>query len=111
MSAFTVGNPTKVSLGDIKSAIVDVAGSASYDTAGSLVDLSGIFPSKVHGVKVIAVSPHGSDKYRAVYIPGASNAPALGKLKVRDLTAASDAEVTSTTDLSATTFTLEVLGA
>jgi hypothetical protein len=110
MSANTVGTPTRVTLGDLKRAIIDVTGTASYDTNGSLIDLSATFPSKVLGASVIATSPHASDKYRVMFIPGTSDGPTLGKLKIRDLSAASDAEVASTTDLSGTTFRLEVVG-
>lgn len=110
MSAATPATATRVTLGDIKRAIIDVTGPASYDTNGSLIDLSATFPSKVLGVTVIATSPHASDKYRAMFIPGASDGPTLGKLKIRDLSAASDAEVASTTDLSGTTFRIEAVG-
>jgi hypothetical protein len=110
MSAATPGTPTRTTLGDLKRAVIDTLGPASYDTGGSLIDLSATFPSKVLGVTVIAVSPHASDKYYVTFIPGASDGPALGKLKIRDLSAASDAEVSSTTDLSATTFRIEAIG-
>jgi hypothetical protein len=110
MSANTAATPTRVTLGDLKRAVIDVTGTASYDTGGSLIDLSATFPSKVLGATVIATSPHASDKYRVMFIPGASDGAALGKLKIRDLSAASDAEVSSTTDLSATTFRIEAVG-
>lgn len=102
-----------------KRAVITATLSASYDTGGSLIDLSsanaimlagnGGFVT-VSGVEMVGVSPHASDKYRIAFIPGAALGPALGKLKIRDLSAASDAEVSSTTDLSATTVTLVVYG-
>ncbi len=92
----------------MKKALVTITGSASYDAGGSLIDLSSIFPSKVYGAKVVAVSPHGSDIYAVNFIRGAGDGPALGKLKVRDLTASSDAEASG--DLHTTTWTLEVAG-
>jgi hypothetical protein len=117
MSAHTLAsNPRTEILGSLKKAIVTVTGSASYDTGGSTLDLSSIFPSKVYGARVIAVTPHASDKYREAYIAGSSNNPATGKIKLRNLatvttgTPGSVDEVASTTDLSGTTFTLEVTG-
>lgn len=92
----------------IKKAVVTIAGSASYDAGGSIIDLSSLFPSKVYGAAHVAVSPHGSAKYHLAFVPGASNGPALGKVKIHDVTAASGAEASG--DLSATTFTLEVTG-
>jgi DNA polymerase-3 subunit beta len=57
-----------------------------------------------------AVSLAASDKYRLAFVPGASYSPSTGLLKARDLSAASDAEVSSTTDLSGTTWVLELVG-
>jgi hypothetical protein len=111
MSAHTLASsPVVESLVGLKKAVVTVTGCTSYETGGSALDLSSIFKSKVYGISRIGTDPHGSDKYALTYVPAASNAPATGKIKIRDLTAASDAEVTSTTDLSATTWTLEVTG-
>lgn len=94
--------------GGIKTVILTLAGSASYDAGGSVADLSSHFVSKVYGVKVLAVSPHGSAKYLAAFVPGASYAVATGKVKLHDVTAASGAEASG--DLSATTWTLEATG-
>ena len=117
MSAHTLASTLRVEiLGSLKKALVTVTGSASYDTGGSTIDLSSIFPSKVYGARIIAVTPHASDKYLASYIAGSSNNPATGKLKFRNLatvttgTPGSVDEAASTLDLSATTFTLEVDG-
>jgi hypothetical protein len=106
---------------------LSVTGSASYDTNGSTLDLSSantdfvaLDPmaqfTRVDGVSVIGVNPHGSDKYVAAYVRAASGAPATGKLKVRDLTSVTTGtpgnvgEVSSTADLSGTTFFVEVIG-
>ena len=94
---------------------------ASYDTNGSPLDLSssnttltGLNPmaafTRVDGVNFIGVNPHGSAKYQPAYVRAASGAPATGTIKAHDVTASSGAEVSSTTDLSATTFFVEVFG-
>lgn len=92
----------------IKMALVTFTGSASYDAGGSLLDLSSVFPSKVYGLAQTAVSPHGSAKYQPTFVRGASDGPALGKVKIHDITASSGAEASG--DLSATTFTALVFG-
>lgn len=92
----------------MKVALVTVTGSASYDAGGSILDLSTIFPSKVYGAVQAAVSPHGSAKYQLAFVPGASQGPALGKIKIIDATTDPGAEASG--DLSATTFTLVVFG-
>lgn len=92
----------------IKVAVVTFTGSASYDAGGSILDLSTLFPSKVYGLVQAAVSPHGSAKYQPVFVRGASDGPALGKVKIHDITASSGAEASG--DLSATTFTAIAIG-
>lgn len=92
----------------IKAALVTFTGSASYDAGGSLLDLSSVFPSKVYGLAQMAVSPHGSAKYQPAFVRGASDGPALGKVKIHDVTASSGAEASG--DLSATTFTAIAIG-
>jgi len=106
MSAFTFTDTSDVlhvQNGDLKTALVNVTGSASYDTGGSLVDLSAYF-TKVRGAHAISASGAALSKYKFTFIPGASDGAALGKLKVNDVTAASGAEVSNTTDLSAGTY-------
>lgn len=114
MSAFTLGTVLKESIdkGGFKRVLVEVAGTASYDTHGSVLNASSIGPgfSKLHGVNVMSVSLAASDKYRLAFVPGASYSPSTGLLKVRDLSAASDAEVAGSTDLSGTTWVLELVG-
>lgn len=100
-----------------KRCLVTATLSAAYDAGGSLIDLSsanavmlagnGGFVT-VSGVQVVAVSPHGSYRYFASFVPGASLGPALGKIKLQDTGVDPCAEPTG--DLSATTVTLEVYG-
>ena len=94
-----------------------VAGTASYDTGGSLLDLSiatlGVDNgfAVVHGVSVIGVAAAASDRFQPTYVRAASGAAATGKLKVRDADdATAMAEVGSTDDLSSHTFIIEVTG-
>lgn len=124
MSAFTVTAVKSVIVGGPgaqKRAIIQCTGTASYDTGGSVLNLASTnttltgFNNEaaftyVHGVSVVNVDTAASDKYRLQYLGAAAFAPATGVIKCRDLSAASDAEVSSTTDLSATTWTLEVFG-
>lgn len=111
MSAFTFASTdvTNLAIGDTKIATITVTGTASYDTGGSTIDLSAYF-TKVHGAQVISASAAALSKYKFTFLPGSSFAAASGKLKVNDVTAASGAEVSSTTDLSAGTYTLLVVG-
>lgn len=131
MGAFTVTGVLGCSTGDIgrgKRVVLTATGPASYDTNGSLIDLSSVnttltgFVSdaamvRVTGVKVVGVSPAASDRYHCTYIPAALGAPATGLIKVRDLDTTGSGstdgviQVASTTDLSGTTFYLEVTGA
>lgn len=86
---------------------------ASYDTGGSVIDLSAVTGggfTKVYGLARLGVSPAASDKYHLSFVPAASYAAATPVVKIRDLSAASDAEVASTTDLSGTTVVVEVTG-
>lgn len=90
-----------------KTATFTAVAPASYDAGGSVIDLSSHF-TLVHGVEVIGQPTHGNDKYYATFIPAAAYAPSTGKLKIRDLTAASDAEASG--DLSAVSFVVRVTG-
>lgn len=124
MSAFTITSVRSVHVGGMgaqKRAVIECTGPASYDTNGSVIDLSSANTvltglnnesafTAVRGVARLGVSPHASDKYMPAFVPGASGSPSTGTIKLRDLSAASDAEVASTTDLSATTFVFEVCG-
>lgn len=112
MSAFTYTAATAEkarSVGEIKTIILTIVGPTSYDTAGSVLDLSDLF-TKVYGIEIIGVGAAASSKYKGTFIPAASDAAATGKIKMNDITAASGAEVTSTTDLSALSFTVRATG-
>jgi hypothetical protein len=92
-------------------AVITAVGPASYDAGGSTIDLSSLAGggfSKVYGVKLIGQPTAASDRYQLTFITAASYGAATGKLKVRDINAASDAEASG--DLSAVTFVLEVTG-
>lgn len=102
-----------------KEAIILLTCSASYDAAGSTINLStsgnlGV----VHGfTTVLGVSLLGTtigtdanSKYYPVFVPAASHAAATGKLKIHDTSAAADAEVTAATNLSAVTMTIKIVG-
>ena len=85
---------------------------ASYDTGGSVLDLSAITGggfTKVFGVSQLGIAA-ANDKYRLSFVPAASYAAATPLVKIRDLSAASDAEGSCATDLSAVTVVVEVTG-
>lgn len=116
MSAFAAPTALQVmSAGGLKTVIASVVGTASYDTGGSVIDLSvatlGAWAgfSEVYSVKQCGKAV-ATVQYQLEFIPAASGAAATGKLYARDLTAASDAQLANTTDLSATTFYLEISG-
>lgn len=124
MSAFTITSVKMISVGGpggCKRAIVRCTGTASYDTGGSVLNLSSSNTvltglnneaafTTVLGVVPVGVGTAASDVYRLQYVNAAADAPATGLLKARDLAAAADAEVGAATDLSATTWTFEVFG-
>lgn len=126
MGALTITSVLGCSIGDMgrgKSVVLTATGPASYDAGGSVLNLSSgnttltgllgeAFFTRVTGVKVVGVSPAASDRFHAAYIPAALGAPATGLIKVRDADdATAMAEVSGATDLSATTFTIEITGA
>lgn len=124
MSAFVITAVKMISVGGpggCKRALVRATGTASYDTGGSIIALGSgntvltglnneAYFTTVLGVVPVGVGTAASDVYRLQYVNAAADAAATGLLKVRDLAAAADAEVSSTTDLSATTWTFEVFG-
>lgn len=118
MSAHTVVSVLSCTpLGNEKRVVFTATGSASYDTNGSTINLgtSGVLGpwagfSVVYGVTLVGVAAHGSSKYQFTYVPAAAYAAATGTLKAYDVSGASDAEVASTTDLSAATFIFEARG-
>lgn len=108
--------------GGVKMRGISALGPASYATNGSELDLSSDSTdglgnaydafSEVYTVLLSGVASGvvASSKYRAAFVPGTSGAAATGKVKLHDITAASGAEVTNTTDLSGTTFYFVVMG-
>jgi hypothetical protein len=116
MGAMTVGTvkgSTSLS-GRMKMVVVSVAGSTSYATGGDTIDLSttGTLGAADGFTGVTAVIPGdvaaaADDVYRLQYVGATA---ATGLIKMRDLAAASDAEVTNATNLSTKTWTLTVFG-
>lgn len=130
MGAFTITailGLTSGGPGAQKRMTFQATGPASYDTNGSVLDLSSANSAlvaldpqapftRVDALALCATNPHGSDKYLPRYVRASSGAPATGTVKVRNAvtvttgTPGSVDEVASTTDLSGTTFTFEAIG-
>ena len=131
MGAFTVTSVTGCAIGDMgrgKRVVLTATGPASYDTGGSIIDLSSAntvltgllneaFFTRVTGLKLVGVGAAAADRYHCTYIPAAAGAPATGLIKVRDLdttgAGATDGviQVAGAADLSTVTFTFEITGA
>lgn len=115
MGAFTVTTTVvQKQPGACKEATVTITGPASYDTGGSVADLSHAnFGSltAVHGAHVISNTAIGDAKYQLAYIPAAAGAPGTGKFAVFDMTQHPGAEVPSTTNLSGSSWNVKVFGA
>ncbi len=104
--------------GGLKTRIISALGPATYSANGSELDLSSDATdglsnkydafAVVYSVVQCGVGAHAGDVYRCMYIPAASGAAATGTVKIRDLTASSDAEASG--DLHATTFYFMVTG-
>lgn len=126
MSDFTATSVLSVSSvgdGSRKCVVLTATGPSSYDTSGSVLDLSSantvlsalnneaVFVA-VHSARFVGVTAAASDVYYPTYVRASAGAPATGKFKVRDLGAAPTpgVEVTATTDLSSVTFIFEVVG-
>jgi hypothetical protein len=114
MGAFTVTTVRGAAnlQGRMKMAVIDCTGPASYDTGGSIIDLStsGVAGAdgftSVHGVQIIqSTAANSLQLMRYVRV-----AAATGLLKVNDGAAAADAEVSAATNLSGNTYTLLVTG-
>lgn len=106
-------------VGNAKIAVVSCAGSSSYATGGDTLDLSSGssgFNNKfdafaeVFAVTQVAIGAAADDIYDCKFVPAAAGAPATGLVKIRDLSAASDAEVSNATNLSGKTFYFLVVG-
>lgn len=108
-----------------KTMILRVKGTASYDTGGSVLDLSStsalfvgssLAPdggfTAVHGVRVIGVEAAGGAVYAVTYLRDTAGAPATGKLVLYLGASATQVptQASSTTDISATIFILEIVG-
>jgi len=107
MSAHTVeSNSTIAKIGGdgVKQTYVQITGSASYDTGGSVLDLSDYFGDEV---RAIIPATQGTTEYQLTYIPDTGNAPSTGKVAVFD---GGGTQVSSTTDLSGVTYDLIVVG-
>ena len=127
MSAFTATSVLSVSSvgdGSRKCVVLTATGPSSYDTAGSVLDLSSantvlsalnneaVFVA-VHSARFVGVTDAASDVYYPTYVRAASGAPATGKFKVRDLESAPLPGVEvggGGVDLSTITFIFEVVG-
>jgi hypothetical protein len=103
--------------GGMKQLLCVVTGSASYATGGDTIDFStsgtlgqALGFQTVTGCVLVGQDTAASTKYLPFFLPAAADAAATGKLKLHDITAASDAEVTAATDLSAVTFRFLVYG-
>lgn len=116
MSAHTVTAVVDViPVGNAKMVILEATGSPSYDSGGSVLDLStseatlGTWAgfAKVYTCSMQAVAA-ASSKYDCVYVPAASYAPATGLVKIHDTSQAADAEASG--NLSGVTFRFLVVG-
>lgn len=115
MSAFTV---TAVLFqeqnGFQKTAVIQATGPASYDTGGSILDLSagavlaaaGALFTQVHAAHLCGVGAAAAGLYDVAYIRAADGAPATGKFVAKSAAT----QVANATDLSAHTFTFRVQG-
>lgn len=126
MGAFTITGVTGVHVGDMgrgKHVVLTATGPASYDTGGSVLNLSSAntvltglnneaFFVRVTGLKLVGVGAAADDRYHCAYVPAALGAPATGVIKVRDADdATAMSEFGAALDLSAVTFTFEITGA
>ena len=84
MSAHTVVSVVELAGygGDgVKLALVKFTGSASYDTGGSVLDLSAYFGDEVRSITVTAQGATGKVGH---YVPDSGNAPATCKVVIDD---------------------------
>ncbi len=109
--------------GGLKRRIVTSPGPASYTTGGGEFDCSSNTTdgmgtqydalTVVYSIKVIGLAPAGTasnSKYKSTYLPATAYAAATGLLKLEDMIQATPAEATSSGDLSAIVFLIEVVG-
>lgn len=105
MSAHTLltAAQTGETLSGVKAVAGTFTGSASYDTGGSILDLSGYFSDEVRSIIALAQGTVGKVCH---YVPAASNAPATGELVVDD----GGTQATAADDLSGITFDFIAIG-
>lgn len=116
MTAFGAGVATfeggeQGGTGRMKRVAFSILGPTSYDTGGSLIDLSSTGGlgaewgfNLVHGVQCAGMTPVASHKYVPCYLRAAAGAPATGKVTLYDHTLHPGAQVAATEALDATTF-------
>lgn len=80
------------SSGEIKQAIIAATGPASYDSDGSVLDLStttlGAWDgfTKVYGCTLVGYTAAADTQYHGAFVIGSSGDPATGKVVLYDLT-------------------------
>jgi hypothetical protein len=120
MSAHSVASVTGciVLPGSLKIVSMAVTLTSSYDTGGSVLDLSTANATlgTAHGFTAVqavlmgGVTTAADSKYVLNYVRAASGAAATGLIKIHDSSQAADAEATSTADLDASTVHIVVIG-
>lgn len=119
MSAFTsVTVVHRMSAGGIKQAVVSAVGPSSYDSDGSVIDLSATTLGAWDGFNVVySCVPCGyaaaaDTQYHAAFVIGTAGAPATGKVVLYDIVGGiSGANITQASgDLDALTFYFLVTG-
>lgn len=110
MAVHTLASTVSTMPASEREAIITVTGSTSYDTGGSVLDLSTLTgATAIRGLVQVNVTPVGSAKYLTAYLAAAAGAPGTGKVVVYDVTQHPGAEVVATTALNGTTWTFKVL--
>jgi len=108
MTAHTVTSVYTMSTGNsvdgIVTKLVTITGSASYDTGGSILDLSDYFGDEV---RALIPAVQGTGALGAQYVPAASNAAATGKVVLFDKDGTQE---TATDDMHATVYQFIAIG-
>jgi hypothetical protein len=107
MSAHTIVSALTIATGaggGLKQMAVSITGSASYDTGGSVLDLSSYFSDEV---RMIHPTAQGTAPLGAQYVPDTGNAPATCKVVLIDK---DGTEESSTDNMSGTVYDLIVTG-
>lgn len=105
MSAHTLVEAVQTgeTLSGVKAVAGTFTGTASYDTGGSILDLSSVFSDEVRSVIALAQGTTGKVCH---YVPDTGNAPATGALVVED----GGTQASSTDVLSGITFDFVAIG-